>query len=63
MLEKQKKDILQLNYGIQQERILGFVWHYNENVGIIDLVAYDKHNSVKHIGGRNIWGGGFLARR
>lgn len=63
MLEKQKKDILQLNSGIQQERILGFVWHHNENVGIIDLVAYDKHNSVKHIGGRNIWGGGSLARR
>ncbi|MBB4804400.1 putative small secreted protein [Flavobacterium nitrogenifigens] len=63
MLEKQKKDILQIHSGIQQERILGFVWHHNENIGIIDLVAYDKHNSVKHIGGRNIWGGGSLARR
>ena len=63
MLAKQKKDILQTYPGIQQERILGFVWHHNENVGIIDLVAYDKHNSVKHIGGRNIWGGGSAARR
>lgn len=63
MLERQKKDILQVNSGIQQERILGFVWHHNESVGIIDLIAYDKHNSVKHIGGRNIWGGGSIARR
>ncbi len=63
MLEIQKKDILQMNAGKQQERIFGFVWHHNENTGIIDLVAYDKHNSVKHIGGRNIWGGGTIARK
>lgn len=63
MLEKQKIDILQMNSGNQQERIFGFIWHHNENVGIIDLVAYDKHNSVKHIGGRNIWGGGSITRK
>lgn len=63
MLEKQIKDIRQMNSGKQQGRVFGFVWHHNENVGVIDLVAYDKHNSVKHIGGRNIWGGGSVARR
>jgi len=63
MLEIQKRDILQENPGSQQGRVFGFVWHHNENVGVIDLVAYDKHNSVKHIGGRNIWGGGSVARK
>lgn len=63
MLEKQKNDILQKNSGKQQGRIFGFVWHHNEDVGIIDLVAYDKHESVSHIGGRNIWGGGSAARK
>lgn len=63
MLEKQKKDILQKNSGKQQGRIFGFVWHHNEEVGIIDLVAYDKHESVSHIGGRSIWGGGAAARK
>lgn len=63
MLEMQKKDILQKKSGKQQDRIFGFVWHHNEEAGIIDLVAYDKHNSVKHIGGRNIWGGGSVARK
>lgn len=63
MLEKQIKDIRQKNSGKQQGRILGFVWHHNENIGVVDLVAYDKHNSVKHIGGRNIWGGGSVARK
>ncbi len=63
MLEMQIKDINQINSGGQQDRIFGFVWHHNEEVGIIDLVAYDKHNTVKHIGGRNIWGGGSIARK
>jgi hypothetical protein len=63
MLDKQIKDIRQVNSGSQQERIFGFVWHHNENDGIIDLIAYDKHNTVKHIGGRNIWGGGSIARK
>lgn len=63
MLEIQKKDILQDNLGKQQGRIFGFVWHHNENVGVIDLVAYDIHEKVKHIGGKSIWGGGFLARK
>ncbi|RKS93850.1 colicin-lik bacteriocin with DNase/tRNase domain [Flavobacterium limicola] len=63
MLEKQKNDILQKNSGKQQGRIFGFVWHHNEEVGIIDLVAYDKHNTINHIGGRNIWGGGSIARK
>ena len=63
ILEMQIRDIKQINSGGQQERIFGFVWHHNEEVGVIDLVAYDKHNTVKHIGGRNIWGGGSIARR
>lgn len=63
MLEMQIRDIKQVNSGGQQERIFGFVWHHNEEVGVIDLVAYDKHNTVKHIGGRNIWGGGSIARK
>lgn len=63
MLKKQIKDIKQIHSGNQKERIFGFEWHHNENNGIIDLIAYDKHNSVKHIGGRNIWGGGSVARK
>ena len=63
MLKMQKRDIEQIKSGGQKERIFGFVWHHNENDGIIDLIAYDKHNSVSHIGGRNIWGGGSISRR
>jgi hypothetical protein len=63
MLEMQIKDILQQNSGKQQGRVFGFVWHHNEVVGKIDLVAYDVHNSVKHSGGRNLWAGGSSARK
>lgn len=54
MLEKQLKDIIDP----KQNKIFGFIWHHNENDGVMELVSQNVHNSVKHIGGKQNWGGG-----
>ena len=63
MLDKQIKDILQENSGIQKGRIFGFTWHHNEATGRMDLVDYNIHKEVKHLGGNYIWGGGSSTRK
>lgn len=35
-----------------------FVWHHNEEPGVIQLVDKETHEQTGHTGGRAIWGGG-----
>lgn len=57
ILEKQVADIMKPN-GSTQSRVFGYVWHHNENVGVLELVAKDIHEFNKHKGGNYIWGNG-----
>lgn len=41
-----------------EPRISKFTWHHNEEPGKMQLVDADKHSSVRHTGGRSLWGGG-----
>lgn len=36
----------------------GYVWHHNEEVGIMQLVDAETHARTGHTGGKSIWGGG-----
>lgn len=36
----------------------GYLWHHNEEIGIMQLVDFDIHAKTGHTGGKNIWGGG-----
>lgn len=40
----------------------GFIWHHNENRGVMQLVEADKHINSNHTGGKAIWGGGSKER-
>ena len=37
----------------------GFVWHHNEEEGLIQLVDRAVHEVTGHTAGRAIWGGGY----
>lgn len=37
----------------------GYVWHHNEEAGILQLVDAVIHSQTGHTGGRAIWGGGY----
>ncbi|MDO4648467.1 MAG: HNH endonuclease, partial [Eubacteriales bacterium] len=37
----------------------GFVWHHNEETGVLQLVDDLVHSITGHTGGRAIWGGGY----
>lgn len=37
----------------------GYVWHHNEEVGVLQLVNENIHSKTGHTGGREIWGGGY----
>lgn len=41
-----------------EPRISGLTWHHNEIPGKMQLVEATEHNTCRHTGGRNIWGGG-----
>lgn len=41
----------------------GYTWHHNEQLGKMELVKSDVHNTAKHTGGRAIWGGGSSYRK
>ena len=49
---------------VQLERIknldtpVGYVWHHNEEKGLIQLVEITPHRLAHHVGGKCIWGGG-----
>lgn len=36
----------------------GYLWHHNEEPGVLQLVDRDIHENTGHSGGRAIWGGG-----
>jgi hypothetical protein len=57
ILEKQIKDIINPS-SLTKGRIFGYVWHHNENKGIIELISKDVHEFNKHTGGNKIWGEG-----
>ena len=40
----------------------GYTWHHNEQLGKMELVKFDIHDTAKHTGGRAIWGGGGIHR-
>lgn len=37
----------------------GYVWHHNEESGVLQLVNFGTHSQTGHTGGRAIWGGGY----
>lgn len=41
----------------------GYVWHHNEEAGILQLVDQKIHSQTGHTGGRSIWGGGYEKNR
>ncbi|MEH7342343.1 HNH endonuclease [Bacillus sp. JJ1532] len=49
------EDIRGLENGVTPE---GYVWHHNEQPGVLQLVDEDIHQNTGHTGGREIWGGG-----
>lgn len=55
IIEKQIADIMKPNGG-SQSRVFGYVWHHNENIGVMELVAKDIHEFNRHTGGNYIWG-------
>ena len=40
----------------------GYVWHHNEEAGVLQLVDAETHAKTGHTGGRNLWGGGTESR-
>ncbi|KRE50629.1 HNH endonuclease [Paenibacillus sp. Soil724D2] len=49
------RQIEQINNGKVPE---GYVWHHNEQPGVMQLVDRSVHENTAHTGGRSIWGGG-----
>ena len=41
-----------------EPRISGLTWHHSEIPGKMQLVDAKEHSSVRHTGGRSLWGGG-----
>ncbi|WP_419886070.1 HNH endonuclease [Paenibacillus sp. B-A-8] len=50
-----ERQIEQINNGKVPE---GYVWHHNEEPGVMQLVERSLHETTAHTGGRVIWGGG-----
>ncbi|OLS38590.1 HNH endonuclease [Bacillus sp. MRMR6] len=48
-------DIHGLGMGITPE---GYIWHHNEEPGVLQLVDRETHLNTGHTGGRELWGGG-----
>ena len=45
-----------------KDKVRGYTWHHNEDVGIMELVEEGVHGKTGHTGGKNIWGGGAANR-
>lgn len=41
-----------------EEKISGYTWHHNEELGKMELVKTEEHQKSSHTGGQSIWGGG-----
>lgn len=48
-----KKEIEMFKHGGVPSR---FTWHHHQNSGVLQLVEYNIHADVNHIGGYSIWG-------
>ncbi|OKL36733.1 HNH endonuclease [Domibacillus mangrovi] len=48
-------DVQGLANGVTPE---GYVWHHNEQPGVLQLVDHEAHQNTGHTGGRELWGGG-----
>ena len=48
-------DVQALENGVTPE---GYVWHHNEQPGVLQLVEEETHHNTGHTGGREIWGAG-----
>lgn len=57
ILSRKLKRVNEPIYGIK-----GYIWHHSEQMGVLELVPTELHNSVKHTGGKAIWGGGSQLR-
>lgn len=55
-----ERQLEQINDGAQ--KISGYVWHHNEETGVMQLVEEAIHQKSGHTGGRAIWGGGNINR-
>lgn len=51
-----EKQLQQINCG--EYRIEGLRWHYHQVTGKIQLVLVNAHDYVRHLGGKELWGGG-----
>ncbi|MDO4325859.1 MAG: HNH endonuclease [bacterium] len=49
------EELEDISYGIMPE---GYVWHHNEEKGIMQLVDAETHDKTAHTGGMSIWGCG-----
>jgi hypothetical protein len=45
-----------------KDKVRGYTWHHNEDVGVMELVEEGVHGKTGHTGGKNIWGGGAANR-
>lgn len=54
IIQRQIKDIT----NPKSNKVFGFIWHHSEKDGVLELVTQNAHNGVKHIGGKQTWGGG-----
>lgn len=51
-----EKQLQQINSG--EYRIDGLRWHHHQVSGKMQLVLVNVHDSVRHLGGKELWGGG-----
>jgi hypothetical protein len=45
-----------------KDKVRGYTWHHNEDVGVMELVEEGVHGKTGHTGGKNVWGGGAANR-
>ena len=55
--ESQLKDIEKGN------KLAGYTWHHDTDVGVMSLVDKDIHKITKHTGGKFLWDGGYRRNR
>lgn len=51
-----EKQLQQINSG--EYRIYGLRWHHHQVSGKMQLVLVNGHDSVRYLGGKELWGGG-----
>lgn len=59
VLDLSPSEVQALQHNITPE---GYVWHHNQQPGVLQLVDEETHQHTHHIGGRELWGGGSECR-